>query len=107
MKCGRLKIGIIAHIDKCADRRVFHCRNLMPLPAIADDTGLEVDYLNGAPGVRSARFAGENATSDNNVNLLLNKLFYSNTFVKEEGRRTSVQKILPKQSKHMLCLLDC
>jgi len=44
------------------------------LPAIADDTGLEVDFLNGAPGIRSARFAGENATSKNNVNLLLNKL---------------------------------
>ena len=44
------------------------------LPAIADDTGLEVDYLEGAPGVRSARFAGENATSLDNLNLLLEKL---------------------------------
>ena len=44
------------------------------LPAIADDTGLEVDYLNGAPGVRSARFAGDKAISKDNVNLLLEKL---------------------------------
>ena len=42
--------------------------------AIADDTGLEVDALNGAPGVRSARFAGEQATDSENRALLLTKL---------------------------------
>lgn len=42
--------------------------------AIADDTGLEVDALNGAPGVRSARFAGEHATDGENRALLLVKL---------------------------------
>ena len=42
--------------------------------AIADDTGLEVDALNGAPGVRSARFAGEQATDSENRALLLVKL---------------------------------
>ena len=41
------------------------------LPAIADDTGLEVDALDGAPGVFSARCAGENATYADNVNKLL------------------------------------
>ncbi len=41
------------------------------LPAIADDTGLEVYALGGAPGVYSARFAGDNATyADNNRKLL-------------------------------------
>ena len=44
------------------------------LPAIADDTGLEVDALDGEPGVRSARFAGENATYAQNVALLLERL---------------------------------
>jgi XTP/dITP diphosphohydrolase len=42
--------------------------------AIADDTGLEVIALGGAPGVRSARFAGENATDAENRALLLEQL---------------------------------
>ncbi|MEM6299699.1 MAG: non-canonical purine NTP diphosphatase [Bacteroidota bacterium] len=40
----------------------------------ADDTGLEVDALDGAPGVYSARFAGEHGNSEANLNLLLEKL---------------------------------
>ncbi|MCX6351700.1 MAG: RdgB/HAM1 family non-canonical purine NTP pyrophosphatase [Bacteroidetes bacterium] len=40
----------------------------------ADDTGLEVEALNGAPGVYSARYAGVNATADENMNLLLQNL---------------------------------
>jgi XTP/dITP diphosphohydrolase len=43
-------------------------------PAIADDTGLEVDALGGAPGVHSARFAGEGATYADNVEELLRRL---------------------------------
>jgi XTP/dITP diphosphohydrolase len=42
--------------------------------ALADDTGLEVDALGGAPGVRSARFAGEDATYADNVALLVERL---------------------------------
>jgi len=41
------------------------------LPAIADDTGLEVDYLEGKPGVYTARYAGENCTYEDNINKLL------------------------------------
>jgi XTP/dITP diphosphohydrolase len=44
------------------------------LPCIADDTGLEVSALGGQPGVFSARYAGANATYDDNVNLLLKNL---------------------------------
>lgn len=45
-----------------------------PLPVLADDTGLEVDALSGAPGVWSARFAGPQATYADNVRLLLRRL---------------------------------
>lgn len=44
------------------------------LPVIADDTGLEVHALEGAPGVYSARYAGEDATYDDNCNALIDAL---------------------------------
>ena len=44
------------------------------LPALADDSGIEVDALNGAPGVYSARFSGPNADDDQNNALLVEKL---------------------------------
>ena len=44
------------------------------LPVIADDTGLEVNALDGKPGVYTARFAGENCSYDDNVNKMLKVL---------------------------------
>jgi len=44
------------------------------LPAIADDSGIEVDALNGAPGIYSARFAGEGASDQANLEKLLTDL---------------------------------
>ena len=47
---------------------------LSQLTALADDSGLEVDALNGEPGIKSARFAGESASDTDKANLLLAKL---------------------------------
>ena len=44
------------------------------IPCFADDTGLEVEALDGAPGVYSARYAGEHKSSDDNISLLLKNL---------------------------------
>lgn len=48
-----------------------HASRLTDLPALADDSGLEVDALNGAPGIYSARFAGKGASDEQNLVKLL------------------------------------
>ena len=48
--------------------------HLARLPAIADDSGIEIDALGGAPGVYSARFAGEAASDEENLDKLLRAL---------------------------------
>lgn len=44
------------------------------LPALADDSGLEVEALGGKPGVKSARYAGESANDEDNINKLLREM---------------------------------
>jgi XTP/dITP diphosphohydrolase len=71
----------LADVVEDADTLVGNARlkavavcNATGLPALADDTGLEVDALNGAPGVRTARFAGEQATDADNRAKILREL---------------------------------
>lgn len=51
-----------------------HAAKLSGLPALADDSGLAVDFLDGAPGIYSSRFSGANATDQSNNELLLQRL---------------------------------
>ncbi|MES9832660.1 MAG: RdgB/HAM1 family non-canonical purine NTP pyrophosphatase [Candidatus Thiodiazotropha sp. DIVDIV] len=57
-----------------AIKKARHASSLSGLPAIADDSGIEVDALNGAPGIYSARFAGPGASDEENLNKLLDHL---------------------------------
>ena len=63
--------------DTCEANAVKKARAIAEftgLPAVADDTGLEVDALGGRPGVYAARYAGENATYEDNCRKLLQDL---------------------------------
>ena len=61
-------------LDENARIKAFALAVALGLPAVADDTGLEVDALDGAPGVYAARYAGPDATYADNVTKLLREL---------------------------------
>lgn len=67
-----------------------HASAIAGLPAIADDSGLEVDFLKGAPGIYSARYSGEGATDEKNLLKLLDAL----KDVPEEKRTARFQCVL-------------
>lgn len=60
--------------DDNAYKKAHHTAKILGIPAIADDSGLVVDALDGAPGVYSARYAGENATDEENCAKLLQEM---------------------------------
>jgi len=60
--------------EENAIKKAKEIYNFTGKPTIADDSGLIVEQLNGAPGVYSARYAGENCTYDDNNNKLLDEL---------------------------------
>ena len=60
--------------DDNAYKKALFTAKALGLPAIADDSGLVVEALDGAPGVKSARYAGENASDQDNINKLLKEL---------------------------------
>lgn len=77
--------------DNAKLKAVAACKQ-MNMPAIADDSGLCVDYLDGAPGIFSARFAGEHGNDEKNNDLLLEKL---------DG------VALEKRGAHYVCAICC
>lgn len=72
-----IHVDIVEDGETFAENAIIKARTvaqLCSLVTISDDSGLEVDYLNGAPGVYTARYAGENATDDENIDKLLREL---------------------------------
>lgn len=67
-----------------------HAARHTGLPALADDSGLEVDALNGAPGIRSARYAGPGASDAENLQKLLQDL----AEIPEHQRRARFQCVV-------------
>ncbi len=60
--------------DDNAYKKASFVSKILGLPALADDSGLVVDALGGAPGVYSARYAGENASDEQRYTKLLNEM---------------------------------
>ena len=70
------------------------------IPALADDTGLEIDALNGDPGVYSARYAGENATFEENCNKVITKLSGIDTSERTARFRTVIAYVNKDEKIH-------
>jgi XTP/dITP diphosphohydrolase len=58
-------------LEENALNKARYVHKMLNMNVFADDTGLEIDMLNGLPGVKSARFAGENKNSDANIEKVL------------------------------------
>jgi XTP/dITP diphosphohydrolase len=79
---------------------------LSGLVTVADDSGLEVDALQGEPGIRSARYAGENASDKVRIEYLLNKLKEVH-WGKRTARFVCVIAVVTPQPTVKLCKGEC
>lgn len=61
-------------IEGNASQKAFYVYDTYGMNCFADDTGLEIEALNGAPGVYSARYAGEACSFEDNMNKVLNEM---------------------------------
>ena len=77
-----------ATFDDNAYKKASFTAKVLGLPAIADDSGLVVEALGGAPGVKSARFAGENASDEANIEKLLREM------AGKENRKASFECVI-------------
>jgi XTP/dITP diphosphohydrolase len=105
------ELGFTGEIPEEADslegnaaQKAFFIYDRYRVNCFADDTGLEIDALNGAPGVYSARYAGEKCTFDDNVSKVLHELggtadrkarFRTVIALVENGRLTTFEGLIP------------
>mgnify|MGYP001142452884 CR=1 FL=1 len=74
---GLSDVEIVEDGDTFEENAIIKAKTIMEITgeiAIADDSGLEVDYLDGAPGIYSARFLGEDTSYDIKNNYIIDKL---------------------------------
>lgn len=88
-----IKVDVIEDgitLEENALKKASEIYTILKIPTISDDTGLFVDALNGDPGVYSARYAGENATYDDNCIKLISQL----TNVSEKIRTARFESVI-------------
>lgn len=83
-----------AHIKAQAIYEICHC------PVLADDSGLEIDFLGGAPGVYSARYAGEDATDEDRCNKVLYELEGVDTSMRTARFVCSIYCIIDEETEY-------
>mgnify|MGYP006279834053 CR=1 FL=1 len=85
-----------ATLEENAAKKAREVAAATGLPALADDTGLEVEYLGGAPGVRSARYAGEPKSYERNNRKLLAEMADAGPDERRAAFRTIVALATPE-----------
>jgi len=95
-----------SNYEQNARLKAISYANLSQLTTLADDSGLEVDALNGEPGVKSARFAGETATDAEKVSFLLSKL-NGVPWEKRTARFKCVIAIASPEGQFEVCYGEC
>ncbi len=85
-------------LENARGKSLFYTQKWSGL-CLAEDSGLEVEYLNGAPGVYSARFAGNQATDEQNINKVLS-LLKGVAWEKRKARFVSCMVL--SQSNHII-----
>lgn len=75
-------------LEENAAQKALYAAKQTGLVTISDDTGLEVDALNGAPGIHTARYAGDNADDDENNRKLLSELEHKQLAQRQARFRT-------------------
>ncbi|HKI44379.1 MAG TPA: RdgB/HAM1 family non-canonical purine NTP pyrophosphatase [Balneolales bacterium] len=88
-------------LEANALKKARYVYEVTSLPSLADDTGLEVDALDGRPGVYSARFAGENVTYQQNVEKLLRLLQDWPILDDRKARFRTVIAFIENQNEHV------
>ncbi|MFH1841158.1 MAG: non-canonical purine NTP pyrophosphatase [Candidatus Nealsonbacteria bacterium] len=85
--------------EENAVKKAEFYHNLTKLPVLSDDSGIEIDYLGGEPGIKSRRWPGYEATDEELINIALEKL--KGVGIEKRGAqlRAVVGLIIPEESK--------